>query len=311
VGGKARGEMMFALGAGIEGGARADVYQQVGQKRRGGGVSVRAGGHAVRGGVASTSLSSPSGVVCSAVGGERKSSRRSLALGVPLGLLGLTPGVGMSDLGAAAAAELSSEEKRALRVENAEKVKEGIRVFGGWAFTLGTAVYAVKVLKRRAQRAKDVRLRSDGVTDLTQGLPREGDFGIVETEEEKRAEAETPERDPSAFEAFQGSAIALGCAFVLYQFTAGVEESVTATPITQYDSDRAARFSVIVRTFIVGGFYLITFIFGANSVGLFLLGCQKALGLDKKDDAGADAGVPATGGAAEAPSTSTVSGRHM
>ena len=248
-------------------------------------------GRGARGGVPSTSTSV---------------SRRSAVLGVPLGLgLGVVgAGAGVVWEGAAFAAEieLTAEEKRALRVENAGKVKEGIRVFGGWAFTLGTAVYAVKVWKRRAQRAKELRLRSDGVTDLTLGLPRDGYFGIVDTDGGADADskaAQGPEREPTAFEAFQGAAIAFGCAFLLYQFTAGVEESVTARPITAYDSDRAARISVIVRTLVVGGFYLITFIFGANSVGLFLLGCQKALGLgpDKDADADESAGAGAAGGA--------------
>ena len=72
---------------------------------------------------------------------------------------------------------------------------------------------------------------------------------------------------------FTGSLISGGLGFLLYQLTAAIVSSFAATPVVQ-SSYLGTRIGIAVRTLVVGGCSLGTFIFAISALGLAALGIQ-------------------------------------
>ncbi|XP_057796369.1 uncharacterized protein LOC131012435 [Salvia miltiorrhiza] len=122
------------------------------------------------------------------------------------------------------------------------------------AFTL----FLFRTLRRGAKRAKERRLRSSALE--TSALKVKG---------KKR------KRPPSADETLLGALIAAAFGILLYKFTTSVEYTLNNQPLSPNYSVR--QITITIRTIINGMCYLATFVFGFNSLGLFLYSGQLAM----------------------------------
>ncbi|KAL1566507.1 hypothetical protein AAHA92_02113 [Salvia divinorum] len=84
---------------------------------------------------------------------------------------------------------------------------------------------------------------------------------------------------PSADETLLGGLIAAAFGILLYKFTTSVEHSLNSQPLSPNYSVR--QITITIRTIINGMCYLATFVFGFNSVGLFLYTGQLAMNRDR------------------------------
>ncbi|XP_042040416.1 uncharacterized protein LOC121785982 [Salvia splendens] len=84
---------------------------------------------------------------------------------------------------------------------------------------------------------------------------------------------------PSADETLLGGLIAAAFGILLYKFTTSVEQSLNSQPLSPNYSVR--QITITIRTIINGMCYLATFVFGFNSVGLFLYTGQLAMNRDR------------------------------
>ncbi|CAH9147584.1 unnamed protein product [Cuscuta epithymum] len=121
------------------------------------------------------------------------------------------------------------------------------------------SVFLFRLLRRRAIRAKEMRLRSSGVKKISK----------EDSIETLKAITPTP-IDPQASprEAIVGGLIAGVVAVILYKFTTTIESSLSQQPLS--DNYSARQITITIRTIINGLCYLATFVFGMNSIGLFL-----------------------------------------
>lgn len=85
-------------------------------------------------------------------------------------------------------------------------------------------------------------------------------------------DAKTP---PSPAQALLGGLTAGVIALLLYKFTTTVEASLNRQALS--DSFSVRQITITIRTIINGICYLATFVFGINSIGLFLYSGQLAL----------------------------------
>ncbi|KAK8916845.1 hypothetical protein KSP39_PZI022972 [Platanthera zijinensis] len=130
-------------------------------------------------------------------------------------------------------------------------------------------VFLFRSLRRRAQRAKELRVRSTGVTkakDLKEeALDSLKAIGVGPVE---------GKGPPSPVQALLGGIAAGVIALILYKFTTTVEAALNRQTIS--DSFSVRQLTITIRTIINGLFYLATFAFGLNSVGLVLYSIQLA-----------------------------------
>ncbi|KAL3631442.1 hypothetical protein CASFOL_024426 [Castilleja foliolosa] len=119
------------------------------------------------------------------------------------------------------------------------------------AFTL----FLFRTFRRRARRAKQMRLRSSGAKN-----------SVAAGKGKSRSSPE---------EAFLGAVIAAVFCLLLYKFTTAIELSLNRQTLSNNYSVR--QITITIRTIINGICYLATFVFGFNSVGLFLYSGQLAL----------------------------------
>lgn len=89
------------------------------------------------------------------------------------------------------------------------------------------------------------------------------------------ASIQTTKGPPSPVQAFLGAISAGVISLILYKFTTIIEAGLSRQPLS--DDFSARQITITVRTIINGLTYLATFIFGLNSVGLFLYSGQLAL----------------------------------
>lgn len=80
---------------------------------------------------------------------------------------------------------------------------------------------------------------------------------------------------PSAVQALLGGISAGVIALILYKFTTTIEASLNRQTIS--DNFSVRQITITIRTIINGICYLATFVFGINSVGLFLYAGQLAI----------------------------------
>ncbi|KAK4420390.1 hypothetical protein Salat_1989300 [Sesamum alatum] len=131
------------------------------------------------------------------------------------------------------------------------------------AFTL----FLFRSLRRRAKRAKQTRLRSSAATKSLK----------EEAMENLKAVSKSPikSKTPSPDQAFLGAVIAAAFGVLLYKFTTTVEYNLNHQQLS--DNYSVRQITITIRTIINGLCYLATFVFGFNSLGLFLYSGQLAM----------------------------------
>jgi len=126
----------------------------------------------------------------------------------------------------------------------------------GVLFTIAFAAFLLRVLRKRASRALNVRVAA----------------------ERKAVDAPPAAELPpvTAVACFQGAGLAVLCAAALWTFTQFVEGAFdSAAPSDQY---AVRNVTGTLRSIVTGLGYLATFLFGANAIGLSGLGLQIATG---------------------------------
>ncbi|CAL9101133.1 unnamed protein product [Musa textilis] len=132
------------------------------------------------------------------------------------------------------------------------------------------SVFLFRSLRRRAKRAKELRVRSSGV---------EAKNVKAEALDSLKAVGAAPleaGKPPSPAQALLGGIAAGVIALILYKFTTTIEAALNRQAIS--DNFSVRQITITIRTIINGLCYLATFVFGVNSIGLMLYAGQLALG---------------------------------
>ncbi|XP_016492780.1 uncharacterized protein LOC107812240 [Nicotiana tabacum] len=130
------------------------------------------------------------------------------------------------------------------------------------------SVFLFRSLRRRAKRAKELKLRSTGAKKTLKEEAMESLKAMTPTPVDAKA-------PPSPVQALLGGLTAGVIALLLYKFTTTIEASLNRQALS--DSFSVRQITITIRTIINGICYLATFVFGINSVGLFLYSGQLAL----------------------------------
>ncbi|XP_051124719.1 uncharacterized protein LOC127247067 isoform X2 [Andrographis paniculata] len=128
-------------------------------------------------------------------------------------------------------------------------------------------VFLFRSLRRRAKIVKEKKFRSSGDK---KSLVDEA----MATLKSLSPSADNAKSPPSPVQAFLGALGAAAIALILYKFTITIESSLNRQTIS--DSYSVRQITITIRTIINGLCYLATFVFGANSLGLFLYSGQLA-----------------------------------
>ncbi|XP_071723604.1 uncharacterized protein [Rutidosis leptorrhynchoides] len=129
-------------------------------------------------------------------------------------------------------------------------------------------VFLFRSVRRRVKRSRELKFRSSGVKKSIK----------EEAIESLKAVSAAPigsKGPPSALQTFLGAITAGVIALILYKFTITIEAALNRQTLS--DTLSVRQISVTIRTIVNGICYLATFVFGINSVGLFLLSGQLAL----------------------------------
>ncbi|KAL6535972.1 hypothetical protein OROHE_012816 [Orobanche hederae] len=148
----------------------------------------------------------------------------------------------------------TSDEPRSLQIATSVLITGAITAF------------LFRSLRRRAKRASETRFRSYGEKESVTA-EAVGSFKSM------TSSPGTVESPPSPVQAFLGAVLAGVIAINLFKFTTNVEAALNRQTISDNYS-AVYRITITIRTMISGLFYLATFLFGANSVGLFLYSGQ-------------------------------------
>ncbi|XP_028792982.1 uncharacterized protein LOC114748701 [Neltuma alba] len=130
------------------------------------------------------------------------------------------------------------------------------------------SIFLFRSIRRRAKRAKELKFRSSGVKkslkeEALDNLKAMGSTSIG---------AKGP---PSPVQALIGGISAGIIALILYKFTTTIEAALNRQTVS--DNFSVRQITITVRTIVNGLCYLATFVFGINSIGLFLYSGQLAL----------------------------------
>ncbi|XP_022718007.1 uncharacterized protein LOC111276527 [Durio zibethinus] len=139
----------------------------------------------------------------------------------------------------------------------------------GVLLTGAIGVFLFRSLRRRAKRAKELRLRSSGIK---KSLKEEA---LDNLKAMASASIETKSSTPSPVQALLGSIAAGVIALILYKFTTTIEAAFSRQTVS--DNFSVRQISITIRTIVNGLCYLATFVFGINSLGLFLYSGQLAI----------------------------------
>ncbi|GKV02033.1 hypothetical protein SLEP1_g14520 [Rubroshorea leprosula] len=129
-------------------------------------------------------------------------------------------------------------------------------------------VFLFRTIRRRAKRAKELKFRSSG----SKTLMKEEAMVRLKGMRSAPIDAKSP---PSVFNALFGSIYAGVIALVLYKFTITIGAALNRQTIS--DNFSVRQITITIRTIVNGLCYLLTFVFGINSVGLFLYSGQLAM----------------------------------
>ncbi|KAL5081599.1 hypothetical protein RYX36_010020 [Vicia faba] len=142
-----------------------------------------------------------------------------------------------------------------------------IQIASSILLTGAISVLLFRSFRRRAKRLKQTQFRSSGEKSVKeealQTLKAMGSASI-----------ETTKGPPSPVQTFLGAIAAGVISLIMYKFATIIEAGLTRQTISEDFSAR--QITITVRTIINGLTYLATFIFGLNSVGLFLYSGQLA-----------------------------------
>ncbi|XP_052177823.1 uncharacterized protein LOC127791792 [Diospyros lotus] len=130
------------------------------------------------------------------------------------------------------------------------------------------SVFLFRSLRRRAKRAKELKFRSSGAKKSLK----------EEAMESLKVMTPAPPKGkgpPSPVQALLGGLSAGVIALILYKFTTTIEASLNRQTLS--DNFSVRQITITIRTIVNGLCYLATFVFGINSVGLFLYSAQLAL----------------------------------
>ncbi|KAI5662484.1 hypothetical protein M9H77_21807 [Catharanthus roseus] len=130
------------------------------------------------------------------------------------------------------------------------------------------SVFLFRSLRRRAKRAKELKFRSSG---SKKSLKEEA----METLKVMAPKPVDAKSSPTPLQALWGALTAGAIAFILYNFTTTVEAALDRQTLS--DNFSVRQITITIRTIINGLCYLATFVFGINSVGLFLYSGQLAI----------------------------------
>ncbi|XP_039025769.1 uncharacterized protein LOC120159193 [Hibiscus syriacus] len=132
-------------------------------------------------------------------------------------------------------------------------------------------VFLFRSLRRRAKRAKELQFRSSGAQKSLKEEALDNLKAMASTS------IDTKSSTPSAVQALLGSIAAGVIALILYKFTTTIEAALNRQSIS--DNFSVRQISITIRTIVNGLCYLATFVFGINSLGLFLYSGQLAINL--------------------------------
>ncbi|GMJ10165.1 hypothetical protein like AT3G15110 [Hibiscus trionum] len=130
-------------------------------------------------------------------------------------------------------------------------------------------VFLFRSLRRRAKRAKELKFRSSGTQKSLKEEALDNLKAMASTS------IDTKSSTPSAVQALLGSIAAGVIAIILYKFTTTIEAALNRQSVS--DSFSVRQITITVRTIVNGLCYLATFVFGINSLGLFLYSGQLAI----------------------------------
>ncbi|KAA3467695.1 transmembrane protein [Gossypium australe] len=137
-------------------------------------------------------------------------------------------------------------------------------------------VFLFRSLRRRAKRAKEL-------VDTKKSLKEEA---LDNLKAISSASIDTKSSTPSAVQALLGSVAAGVITLILYKFTTTIEASLNRQTVSdnfsllklfELLSSHVRQITITIRTIVNGLCYLATFVFGINSLGLFLYSGQLAL----------------------------------
>ncbi|KAJ7981787.1 Transmembrane protein [Quillaja saponaria] len=143
-----------------------------------------------------------------------------------------------------------------------------IQVATSVLLTGAITIFLFRSLRRRAKRSKELKFRSSGVKKSM----KEEALDSLKALSSASVEANGP---PSPVQALLGGISAGVIALFLYKFTTTIEASLNRQTIS--DNFSVRQITVTIRTIINGLCYLATFVFGFNSLGLFLYSGQLAI----------------------------------
>ncbi|XP_047342646.1 uncharacterized protein LOC124946125 [Impatiens glandulifera] len=131
------------------------------------------------------------------------------------------------------------------------------------------SIFLFRSLRRRAKRAKEMQFRSSGVKKSL----KEEAFDSLKAMTMSVPGKKGP---PSPIQTFLGGISAGVIALILYKFTLTIEGALNRQTLS--DTYSVRQMTITIRTIVNGLCYLATFIFGFNSLGLFLLSGKLAFG---------------------------------
>ncbi|BAT98073.1 hypothetical protein LR48_Vigan66s001000 [Vigna angularis] len=142
-----------------------------------------------------------------------------------------------------------------------------IQVASSILLTGAISVFLFRALRRRAQRVKQAQFRSSGVKSL-----KEEALDSLKALGSASVDAKGP---PSPVQTLLGGVSAGVIALILYKFASTIEGTLNRQTIS--DNYSVRQITITVRTIVNGLTYLATFVFGLNSLGLFLYSGQLAI----------------------------------
>ncbi|KAL2331392.1 hypothetical protein Fmac_018973 [Flemingia macrophylla] len=140
-----------------------------------------------------------------------------------------------------------------------------IQVASSVLLTGAITVFLFRSLRRRAQRVKQSQFRSSGEKKSI----KEEALDSLKALGSASVEAKGP---PSPGQALLGGVSAGIIALILYKFATTIEASLNRQTIS--DNYSVRQITITIRTIVNGLTYLATFVFGLNSLGLFLYSLQ-------------------------------------
>ncbi|CAG9460045.1 unnamed protein product [Pedinophyceae sp. YPF-701] len=131
-----------------------------------------------------------------------------------------------------------------------------VKVFGGVGYFCLVAFFFVRLFSKRAKFATSTRIASRSDPDF-----------------DPDSEASAPRDKPiTGQQALVTAVFCLAVSAVLWQVSVRLDEFMTKQPSLISDQETVQQIAITIKTIVVGLAYLMTCIFGANGVGLFLMG---------------------------------------